>query len=449
MNSTLETNNKYTATPKIGKFFLIGYFFSLCFDFKQMGSNIGASSFQIIMTLSSLIFAGLYYHMEMIMLPAPKKMNRNLSKVNAAWWLWLFSTLVLAVATHVNFRIYLKVLLPFFLCGVSLFLVLSIKRQQRNPNFVMGLMFVSCIVSLIWRFTYAIFIAGLDFEFIRWQILSPGIHVLLGISIAKLIFTEKKFLGSISLILTFPVIIFSVTRAYLISLFFIAFGVLIIFFKSKNWSITKFILTTIRKSWIYLIVIVLIVSITSYFKPGIFTLWGLRIFHHTTDTGYDYTYLTRLAELSGQWQALSKNIMTLLFGNGIGSFYFWDKNFLVDIPFILPQSETGQFVAGHSTWMYFWYSSGLTIGSIPIILMMYFFLKGYKNITFLSKTNDKFKPSISLFLISFSWFGSSFTGNLFGERYGGLLIGIVFGLILLYYETKSNSTKEETRKGAQ
>lgn len=444
MYDRTEVNQGYTTTPKIGKFFLSGYFFFLCFDFKQFDSNINASNFQIVLLLSSLIFAGLYYHMEMIMLPARKK-GGSLSKVNTAWWLWLLSTLFMTIVNHISLQTYLKVLLPFFLCGISLFLILSIKTQQRNPDFVLNVLFLSCIISTVWRFFYAIFIAGIDFEFIRWQILSPGIHVLLGISITNLIFTEKKFLGSLGLILTFPIIIFSVTRAFLISIFFIILGLLIIFLKSKNWSLKKIMTTILRRSWIFLIVIILIFSIVSYFKPGVFTIWEIRLFHHIADSGYDYTYLSRLAELSGQWKALSKDIITILFGNGIGSTYYWDETLLANLSFIFPQSGIGQFVAGHSTWMYFWYSSGFIIGSIPIILMVLFFLKGYKNITSHSKADGGYNTSISLFLISFSWLGNSFTSNLFGERFGGLLIGIVFGLILYQYDiNRMPRTKTES-----
>lgn len=408
------------------RFLLWGFILPLTFDFKKIDETKG-TYIQIILLCLALIFGGLYILLEEQSTKLTPYQS-TLRRITLIWWLYLLLSPLPVYLWKVNIEHYLKVLLPFILFGVSLSVMCSIERRMIAPSVIINMLLWSGLLGSVWRVVYAIVIAGLKFETIRWQILHPSIPFLLGFGVAGIYLKKNIKLSSISLLTGISIAILSVTRSYIISIFLIFIGILALELRNRS------LLSCVRRIIFVgasstLLILAIAITITIHFRPNVLSVWTKRLTEHSAQNGLDLTLITRIAEIKGQMELLNQNYLTLFLGNGIGYSYEWDPSTLSELPFKIVSGLS--WFGGHSSWIYTFFSSGLILGAIFPFLLVFVLKRGYdatsQHIKFSSKNR-----SVIPFLIFMSYFGQSFTTNLLDERYGALILGIVIGSIFLY-----------------
>ena len=419
---------------------LWGFVLPLAFDFKKFEDTEG-TFIQIILLIMTLVFGGIYVLLE----EQSFKFNPYTSKLRPIvliWWLYIAISPLPIFIWDVNIEQYLKVLLPFVLFGVSLSVMCSIERRMIEPSVVFKMLLWAGLLGAIWRVIYAIGLTGLSVDTIRWQILHPSIPFLLGFGIAGYYLKRHLVLSSIALLMGLSIAILSVTRSYIITLFFIFLSVFLI-------EIRKFSLLTViqkilsgRVIFHTFFILSIAVLMMIYFRPDIISVWTIRFTEHSALNGIDLTMVTRIAEFKGQLKLLTQNYLTLLIGNGIGNNYQLDYTTLTQLPFKVDQDMS--WFSGHSTWVYTFFSSGLLLGAIFPLVLILGAKNGYNAATQQLRTINS-ACNITAFIVFMSYFGQSFTANLLHERYGALILGIVVGTMFIY-NNREKEFKVETEK---
>ncbi len=404
---------------------LWGAVFPLAFDFKKFGED-GGVVIQSILVGLTLIFGGLYVLLEELS-PRLTTHRSILLRVTIIWWIYLIISPLPVFISGVNIEHYLKVVLPFILFGLALLIMCSIERRNVDPFIVLNMLLWAVFFAVIWRVVYVVGIEGLSLDGIRWQILSPGIPYLIGFGITGIYLKERKTLSYSALLLGIGIAALSVTRSYIISLLFILAGLLII--EAQKRSLLSAIVLAAKIAFGGTLIIMIGAVVVSYFRPDTIFIWTSRMMGHTNTSGMDLTLITRLAELKGQWTALTQSATTVLIGNGIGADYQWDQDILAALPFDMVRNP--EWFAGHSTWSYPFFSSGLIFGLIPPLIIIS--SVGYGCMLVMQRCADDLSAGeVMSFIISLAYLGQSFTSNLFSERYGALILGVVVGSMFIY-----------------
>ncbi|HEX7116805.1 MAG TPA: hypothetical protein VF193_16885, partial [Steroidobacter sp.] len=259
---------------------------------------------------------------------------------------------------------YLKVLLPFALFGVALAVMLAAERRGVDPIVFLDILLWACLISTVWRAFYAVVIADLPIEKIRWQILGPGVPFLIGYAFATLYLGKRPVIAAVALYIALVTVLLSVTRSYIISIGFALLGIFAVAIRQGS------LLQVVRRGTALLPVLVAVVALATasaaFLRPNLFDVWFFRLFQHQAG-GMDITVVTRVAELKGMFRALTRDLWTLLLGNGIGAQYQLDSEVLKVLPFAVHASR---WFAGHSTWMYPFFASGIVLGAVvPYVLL--------------------------------------------------------------------------------
>ena len=419
------------------RFLLCGFILPLTFDFKKLDETEG-TVIQVILLIMTLGFGGLYVFIE----EQSCKIISYQSKLRnyvLIWWFYLFISPLPIFIWHVNVEQYLKVLLPFVLFGVALSVMCSIERRMVEPSILFIMLLWAGLLGAVWRAIYAIGITGLRIETIRWQILHPSIPFLLGYGIAGYYLKNNLVWSSLALFMGMCVAVLSVTRSFIISLFFIFMGIIAL--EIQKSSILFCIRRILQGRVLFktLFILLLAVMLTVCFRPDIISDWTGRFVDHRNFNGTDLTLITRIAEIKGQVSLLTHNYLTILIGNGIGNTYQWDYSTLSQLPFKVDQDIS--WFSGHSTWVYPFFSSGILLGIIFPIILIVGAKKGYHSATQQFKT-IRSNYNVTAFIVFMSYFGQSFTTNLLHERYGGLILGIVVGAMFIYDGREFNIQKQ-------
>ena len=316
----------------------------------------------------------------------------------------------------------------------------SLERRMIEPKVVFNMLLWAGLLGAVWRVIYAIGVTGLKIETIRWQILHPSIPFLLGFGVAGYYLKQHIALSSIALLMGLSIAVLSVTRSYIITLFFIFIGIFAL--EIRKYSLLSVIQHILSGRVIFNTFFILTIAVLGmiYFRPDIVSVWIIRFTEHSALNGIDLTMVTRIAEFKGQLNLLTRNYLTLLIGNGIGNNYQLDFSTLTQLPFKLDQDIS--WFSGHSTWIYTFFSSGLLLGAIFPFVLIISAKNGY---------NAAIKPfrtihstcNITAFIVFMSYFGQSFTANLLHERYGALILGIVIGTMFIYNKRKRIKVKTE------
>ena len=425
------------------RFLLWGFVLPLAFDFKKFEKTEGAV-IQIILLCTSLAFGGLYVMLEeqsCKIIPYKSTLRR----IVFIWWLYVAISPLPIFIFSVNIEQYLKVLLPFVLFGVALSVMCSLERRMIEPSVVFNMLLWAGILGAVWRVIYAICVTGLRIETIRWQILHPSIPFLLGFGIAGYYLKQHIALSSIALLMGTSIAVLSVTRSYIITIFFIFLGVFSL--EIRKYSIFSVIQRMLRGRVIFntLFIFAIAVIMIIYFRPDIISIWTRRFTEHSALNGIDLTLITRVAEFKGQLNLLTSNYLTLLIGNGIGNNYQWDFSTLTQLPFKVDQDIS--WFSGHSTWVYTFFSSGLLLGAIFPLVLIIGAKNGYNAATQQFRTIHS-EYNVTAFIVFMSYFGQSFTSNLLHERYGAMILGIVVGAMFIYNK-REKEIKVKTEKRNQ
>jgi hypothetical protein len=412
---------------------LWGFVLPLAFDFRKFEEEEGVGA-QIALLGLALTFGATYILLEEL---SPRLVRRSaLRRITTIWWLYILLSPLPVLVWNVNIEHYLKILLPFGLFGIALSVVCSMERRNVDPAVVLDMLLWAGVLGALWRVAYGISAAGLSLDAIRWEILGPSVPLLIGFGAAGLYLKERIVVSSATLLLGLSIATLSVTRSYLSSLLIVVGGLLVIEMRRK--TLVNATRLGIKVALSAAVVILIAGALAHLFRPDIVSAWTSRLTEHSTEGGLDLTLVTRFGEIKGQLTALTESIGTLLIGKGVGSEYQLDQAVLEILPFLV--EDDSKWFAGHSTWVYPFFASGLILGCIlPLILML-----GLKNgyITATKRSHHKASTgAIMAFIIFCAYLGQSFTSNLLNERYGALILGLVTGCLFLYGGRESRMTQ--------
>lgn len=407
-------------------FLLVGCLLPLGLDVRKFGDNNG-SSLQLLLVTLTLLFGATYCVAEWL----SRDLRLSSSKLRGTailWWIYIGISPFPALLWGIDIEHYLKVLLPFTLFGMGLTLMMAVERRSVDPAILVDIMLWSCLLSTVWRAVYAVLISGLSIEAIRWQILGPGVPFLLGYGVAGTYTGRRRTLSAAALTVGVIAILLSITRSYIFSVALIFAGIFLVDVRRR--SLVRAAKTSAKRLAFFGIVVPVAVMLTIAIRPDFFEIWLSRLFQHKTEAGLDITLITRLAEYRGQLDALTQSWWSLIIGNGIGASYVWDADFLAALPFDV--DHTSFWFAGHSTWVYPFFASGIIFGAIIPFVFLRSLVWSFKS-TSTSVVRRDIRDAITVFAVALAYLGQTFTGNVFGERHTGLILGVVVGSAAIYF----------------
>jgi hypothetical protein len=338
----------------------------------------------------------------------------------------------------VSWDSYIRVVFPFLLCGISLLIVRTLEYRFIDSSEVIRPLALMGLVSTGWTFFYAVSISGFELHSIRYQVLGYAIPFLLAYWFVSLVVKrDYSILAILSGIFPLGMIFISITRSYLISIALIVVGFI--------WVVPKVQAIRTVQAFGRLIVITLFFVVLTWLaveqiRPGFTELWMSRLLEQRTSSGLDLTFLTRIAEYSGQWQLLTSDLVSFLFGRGMGSEYWWDSSYLTDAHWIKGTQSVSY--AGHSMWMYSLYSGGLLFGLIVpgiVIHALWKVQKIARRPELIAVPRLRKEAALPFFAL-LSYIGSqTLTSNPFGFRLSGLLLGFVLGIGYWLYDCSKYS----------
>lgn len=402
---------------------LIGFLIPLALDVKKMDEDSG--SFLQVFLLATTLFCGALYLLVEWSSTSHRTYKSSLRPTTMAWWVFIAVSPLPAMLWTVETDHYLKVLLPFLLFGVALTIMNAVERRNVDPKQLLDIIVWGALLSTLWRALYAVVISGLSIETMRWEILSPAIPFLIGYGAAGLYLTKSRTMALLALTAAAVVVAISVTRSYLITALFVFIGIFLI--DARRRSLVRAARSSMKISLLLVPAAAATVAAIWYARPDVLGVWIERLTNQTTDTGLDITLVARLAEYRGQLDAMTQNAYTFLLGNGIGADYLLNDALLAALSF--QHDDSAQWFAGHSTWIYSFFSSGVIVGAIVPVVLLLVLIRGY----FTSISRQAFADNAcTTFLIYLAYIGQSFTSNVMNERYGALILGVVSGAIFIY-----------------
>ncbi len=421
------------------------FIFSFCFDFR--GNDAGGSAAQYVFALVSGVTT-----ISLIVMLLRRKFvpaSRDLKRMTIFWWVYLTSTVIFMIVhlltndSNVTLERYIRIALPYFLCGLSLLNIYVLQKANIHPSEVLLPSICCTIISSFWHFYYAIKIADLDINRIRYQMLSPMAPFEFAYGFVGIFLLQRlRFLSVLALIVSTASIVVSATRTYIFTVLACVIG--LIFLQRYNpikMSPRAVVRGTLSAGAIVLIAIsVFVIIITT--RPEIVTVWQSRFLAESSGTE-DVTLLTRISEARGAWHALTEDPIYLLFGKGMGAAYYWDRTYRLQISAhgVFPDEPT--WGGTDSEWPWALFISGFLFS--PMVLGLYLFSlhKSWQ----LAKLYVHFpKPSdktliVVPFFVCVAYFSQSFTSMPLGDRSSAQNFGLAIGLAYWIYYLCRNAQK--------
>lgn len=418
------------------KILFLGMLLPLAFDMKKFDDS--GSSLQVLLVAVSLMCASIYFAAEWLSRDI-RASRSKLRSTTTLWWVYLAISPFPVLLWKVDPVHYLKVLLPFVLFGVGLIVMMAAERRRIDPGIMLDVLLWGCVVSTIWRVIYSVWVGGFSIETIRWQILGPGVPFLLGYGVAGLYVKRRRALAATALIIGLVVALLSITRSFVLSGALVLAGIMAV--ETRRRSALYAAGRGIRLFGFLAAIGAAAVALAIWFRPEMLDTWMGRLFAHRVEGGMDITLVTRLAEYRSQVDSMTRSLSTLLLGNGIGAEYTWDSRILKILPF--ESNATTHWFAGHSTWIYPFFASGIILGAVVPFVIFRAVLSAF-NATAISAHGSLAWGPVTAFVIFLAYLGQSATANLFHERFAGLILGMLSGVALIYAGADSGKNRTDT-----
>jgi hypothetical protein len=270
-------------------------------------------------------------------------------------------------------------------------------------------------------------INGIDFDTIRYQVLTGGAPIVCANLIALMLFGGWRPWSAASSFLYASLVLISITRThvviaavlFLFSLIF-AGGKII-----KGRAISVQIIAALA-----LVGAVLVADAVLPASP--LERWAQRIFSAQEHHGYDITAVTRAGETGYQIAKLKDSVSGLMFGFGASAQNFYDGENARIIALLLGKksaywTETG---VGHNNYVGTIYIGGVLFGGALLILQVVSLFKSTSILRAVNRSNmDAHKTAsfvaIPLGVVAFMTFG--FLGGTMGSRSACLMFGLAIG----------------------
>ncbi|MFL9990324.1 hypothetical protein PQR34_18090 [Paraburkholderia sediminicola] len=398
----------------------------LAFDYKATDANVGHFA-QTALVLPA-IAAGLA-----LVLIAPRFHDRSRlrSIVTFSLVLCVFGSIVAQFVQDNDTGNYLRVLLPFALFLLGYLVACRPWSEYRISQFERAIFFAN-VVSLIFTFLYGMATGG-DLEDVRYRIISVTLLGLQGVLLHEFIVAKRFSFFTIAVFSVSVIIeLLSVTRSLLI-------GTVLLFLVAMGLSAPSIqhIWRAAARTLIAGAVLAGVAGIAALSFPSVAEHWTERIFaSEETVTGKDPTTITRLAEMRDQYDQVTAEPETLLFGAGYGHYYRYSPVYLPDLAGQISEKDfyaINEWAAGHNFWVYQLFAGGLlfgiamplaTLGALAICFSSYRYWRAVV-------PDAPMLPVLGRAIMLFAALpATSIGGNPLGPRFSGLVFGIALGLMI-------------------
>lgn len=353
-----------------------------------------------------------------------------LGRIAWLWWLYLATTPLVAYFRGYDFTHYLRLALPQFLMGTSLMMgYILLSESKANAALIFKGLFYSSLCSSIIHVCrgYAL---GYSLENVRYFIASPLIIVMVSFALYRMLFEGAKsgLLNLIALAGGLTIVFFTVTRSYFASIASVLLGIGLILLRPPSW-----LKRNLRRRIIWNLVLLsgllgsIAVGMVIAF-PDVLSHWSAR---SSTLGAQDPTTLIRIAEASGEIQAMRSDLSHLLIGSGIGSDHKYDERYLIGLPEVKDDAMGLNYAPGHIGWVYQFYTAGLLLGWVYLFVFAVAIWKG----------NSVQTPYIARMagITVIGVFVASTIGNMLGDRAGGIGMGLLIALSLYGVDSADES----------
>ncbi|MCR4469386.1 O-antigen ligase [Burkholderia sp. SCN-KJ] len=403
----------------------------LAFDFKS--DDGGGHAAQIVLVVPALL-SGL-----LLALSGPRfrKSSALRSFATIAVTLTVAGSVVPQILQSNDPGNYLRVLLAFLLFMIGFYIGCHPWADDRLRLF-RRVIFVGMALSLIFSFTYGAVSAGSVLD-ARFKIISPVLLGLQGFLLYDIVAKRSATrIDVIVFIATLVVELLSITRSIIL-------GTIVIFCFS-TWlasrSLPHLAKLLIRTTAITIFAAIFVGGVTWIISPSVLEHWSQRIFFsETTSNGKDPTTLSRLAEIEDQYDQVTSDAQNLVFGMGYGHEFHFSETYFYDLLATRAFSEDilknrGAWEAGHNFWVYQLFSGGIAFGvALPVAILLACFMctLKYRRVNRIPHNEEHLDSLGRYLMVIVGMIVSTIGGNPLGPRYGGLIYGLAFGLMLASY----------------
>ncbi|WP_168792708.1 hypothetical protein [Paraburkholderia aromaticivorans] len=409
------------ATPWIW-FFLL----PLAFDYKATDANTGHFA-QFIFVLPA-IAAGIA-----LLLVAPRFHERSRLRSIVTWSMILcvFGSIVAQLVQDNDTGNYLRVLLPFILFMLGYLVACRPWSEFRIAQFEKAL-FVANVISLVFTLVYGMATGG-DLDDVRFRILSVTLLGLQGVLLHEFVVAKRFSIFTVSIFALSVIIeLLSVTRSVMVGtvlLFLIAMGL--------SAPSIRHIWRAMSRTMIIGAVLAGMAGIAALTFPTVAEHWTQRIFFsEETRSGKDPTTVTRLAEMRDQYDQVTAEPTTLLFGEGYGHYYRYSPVYLPDLAGQISEKDfyaINEWAAGHNFWVYQFFAGGLLFGigmplaTLAALAICFLSYRYWRSVV----PDAPMLPVLGRAIMLFAALpATSIGGNPLGPRFSGLIFGVALGLMI-------------------
>ncbi|MBN3788769.1 hypothetical protein [Burkholderia sp. Ac-20353] len=330
---------------------------------------------------------------------------------------------------------YLRAVFPSLLFAIGYAAGCHPWSEKRARAFEKWL-FYSMALSSIGSFISGLATGG-PIDDVRYHIVSPTLLGFQGYLLYMIVVLRHRTPLILAFFaLTLGIELFSVTRSLLI-------GTILLFFLAAWISASdaaRFVSSTIRTSAVAIASAVLIGGVSASLFPSVLDHWSQRIFYaQTAGNGKDPTTLSRLAELQNQYDQVTSDVPSLLFGKGYGHKFHYAEKYIQQLLAFAPrdalESQEG-WSAGHNFWVYQFFAGGIFFGiALPASLLyaLYRCATMYRRAKLDEKQSPHFRDIGKYLMITAGMAATTIGGNPLGPRYSGLIYGVALGILIAAY----------------
>ena len=310
---------------------------------------------------------------------------------------------------------------------------------EEEKRIAVGIILATAFMAAAAKFAFGFYYYEVDFENVRYQIISGSVPLLFAYGFAGIFSRGQKF-ALTAIFVAVLIVVVSVTRTYIIVFGLSALVCLYSYSKAAS-RVTGFLVIAI-------VVAVLGVALVEL-VPGILGRWNDRI--TSSEFGVDLSAAYRVAEAEYQLRRLWADGTGLLLGFGHAA-----KTGLAGDNVRLIASELGRhatgyysFGYGHNVYVGLIYVGGIVAG-VPVMGALFYLLwKG------LQRARQTAATPLDQFLLI--WGVAAFAGYMangmlagtFGNRSISFFCGVSAGLVLLGLEPARHAVREVARRGAE
>lgn len=438
------------AQPALRYFrvFFVLFLFSFVFDYRNPELDFGATTtggsiFQYLFIGIAVFSGGL-----LSVLGLRHLFNRPGCYLVIGWWAFAIGSLAVSFLWGNEAGRVVRLFVPALLVGLSINVTLVLAAVGMRPGEAVRWLLLAGLINVAWRFIFGWFFSGVPHDEMRMEILSPAIGFLFAWSACAFVLRPRFTAWSLLIFgLPFSVAAISVTRS-------LAFPIIASFGTAAFclgcgllWRMYDLRFPLKKIGGLAAVGALLVVSLAAAVavQPDLADRWYQRMFDNRGENGAtseDLSSLMRKAEAKSMWDIVSKTPQGLIFGRGLGSSYYWDESYYPEIFLVYPddrhQFPLDIYTAGHSTWTYTLFSTGI-IG-ILVTLSAFFVSMGMSlHSGFLLSRTVMGLRAWDSFLVFFPFvamwgtLSESIFRNPFDERFTGIIFGVMIALPQFFY----------------